>query len=244
MHLEAITLDRIRQSASAIAAAFPLKEMELLETGGKPYFIAYRSPASQAEADRWTIQSNLDFLAPILDKEHVLVSAIHPERGVFARFDDDSMLETAKAAMPDAAIREATWLDRYDDYYYYSLPSFNLGLMKPARTLPVLRVRFDDPNQTWLYLNPSHGQLMKADKNDRVARWALYGLHALDFSFLYRHRPLWDIVVMALLVGATVLSASTLLPMYRRLRRHALRIAKTAAGRRQSQREADLRPSM
>lgn len=72
---------------------------------------------------------------------------------------------------------------------------------------------------------------MKANKDDRVARWSLYGLHALDFSFLYQHRPLWDIVVWALLIGATVLSSTTLLPMYRRLKRHALRIGKWVGGR-------------
>lgn len=134
------------------------REMELLEIGEKPYFIAYKSPTSQAEVDQWTIQSNLDFLAPVLDKEHVLVSAMTPERGAFSRIDDCSMLQIAKTAMPGAAVQDATWLNEYDDYYYYSVASFNLGLMKPVRTLPVLRVRFDDSTQTWLYMSPSHGQ--------------------------------------------------------------------------------------
>ena len=73
--------------------------------------------------------------------------------------------------------------------------------------------------------------MMKADKNDRVGRWSLYGLHALDFSFLYHHRPVWDIVVWALLIGSTALSSTTLVPMYRRLKRHALRIPKFAGRR-------------
>src|SRR5690606_13017566 len=33
----------------------------------------------------------------------------------------------------------------------------DLGLPKPAFTLPVLRVEFDDPLETWLYATPSHG---------------------------------------------------------------------------------------
>src|SRR4030095_12812430 len=156
-----------------------------------------------------------------------------PARGVFRRFDDDAMLQIAKDAMPGASVREATWLNEYDAYYYYSVPSFNLGLMKPVKTLPVLRVRFNDPNDTALYMSPSHGQMMKADKNDRVGRGSLYGLHALDFSFLYHHRPVWDIVVWALLIGSPVVRCTTLVPMYRRLKRHALRIPKLAGRRAQ-----------
>jgi hypothetical protein len=139
------------------------------------------------------------------------------------------MMQIAKAAMPDVPIRDAAWLHEYDDYYYYSVASFNLGLMKPVKTLPVLRVRFDDAKQTWIYMSPSHGQLIKADKNDRISRWSLQGLHALDFSFLYQHRPLWDIVVWPLLIGATVLSCTTLVPMFRRLKRHARHSGATLA---------------
>jgi hypothetical protein len=181
--------------------------------------------------DQWTIQSNLDFLAPALDKEHVMVSATNPASGVFSRFDDDLMFQIAKAAMPGAKVEDATWLHEYDDYYYYQVASFNLGLMKPVRTLPVLRVRFDDPSQTWLYMSPSHGQMVKADKGARMARWSLHGLHALDFSFLYQRRPLWDIVVWPLLIGSTILSSTTLLPMLRRLKRHVVRIGRRLAGR-------------
>jgi len=118
-----------------------------------------------------------------------------------------------------------------------SLPSFNLGLMKPVRTLPVLRVTFADTKQTRIYMSPSHGQMTKSEIDDRIARWSLYGMHALDFSFLYQHRPLWDVVVRALLIGSTILSSTTLVPMLRRLKRHARRLATPLAGRRAAQRE-------
>jgi hypothetical protein len=230
--LEPITLDRLHKAVAAIRASFEPKELELLQVGGKPYFISYRAPASQVEVDDWTYRTNLDFLTPLLDKEHVLVSVTNPERGAFPRFDGGSMLQIATAAMPGTAVKEAAWLDHYDDYYYYSLPSFNLGLMKPVKTLPVLRVTFDDSNQTRIYMSPSHGQMLKSEADDRLARWSLYGLHALDFSFLYQRRPLWDIVVWALLIGSTVLSSTTLVPMLRRLKRHAVRLGKAFPGRR------------
>jgi hypothetical protein len=230
--LEPITLERLRDVFIAINSVFAPKELEFLQVGSKPYFIAYKPPASQTDVDNWTYRTNLDFLTPLLDKEHVLVSITNPERGAFRRFDDDSMLQIAKAAMPNVPVKEATWLSEFDDYYYYSVPSFNLGLMKPVRTLPVLRLAFADDKQTRIYMSPSHGQMLKSESNDRVARWSLYGLHALDFSFLYQHRPLWDIVVWTLLIGSTILSSTTLVPMFRRLKRHAGRLKKALAGRR------------
>jgi len=236
--LEPITIDRLHQAVAAIRSNFDPKELELLQVGGKLYFIAYKSPASQEEAENWTYRTNLDFLTPLLDKEHVLVSVTNPERGAFARFDDDEMLQIATAAMPGASVTESAWLNKYDDYYYYSLPSFNLGLMKPVKTLPVLRVSFNDANGTRIYMSPSHGQMLKSEFDGRVARWSLYGLHALDFSFLYQNRPLWDVVVSALLIGATVLSTTTLVPMFRRLKRHAGRLAGVVPERRGPQPQA------
>ena len=93
-----------------------------------------------------------------------------------------------------------------------------------ARTLPALRLKYDDPQQTWLYLTPTHGQLIKAETSDRRNRWAYYGLHGLDFAFLWDRRPLWDIVVVILLLGCFAMSITTLVPMYERLKRHALRL--------------------
>jgi hypothetical protein len=230
--LTPITVDRLRQAAVAASGTFAPKELELLQVGGNLYFVAYKSPTSQAEVDRWTYRTNLDFLTPLLDKEHVIVSVTNPERGPFSRFEDKEMLRIATAAMPKAHVKETAWLNEYDDYYYYSIPSFNLGLMKPVRTLPVLRVSFDDSNQTRIYMSPSHGQMLKSEFNDRVARWSLYGLHALDFKFLYQNRPLWDVVVGALLIGSMVLSCTTLVPMYRRLKRHGARFGKPVPARR------------
>jgi hypothetical protein len=53
-----------------------------------------------------------------------------------------------------------------------------------------------------------------------VNRWLYHGLHSLDFPFLYNRRPLWDIVVMVLSLGGLALSTTTMVPAWRRLRRH------------------------
>ena len=94
-----------------------------------------------------------------------------------------------------------------------------------AKPLPVLRVRFDDAVQTWLYVTASPGQILKIETQDRANRWGYYGLHGFDFAFLYRHRPVWDVVVVALLVGVGVSSVTSIVPAIRRLARHARKLA-------------------
>ena len=153
---------------------------------------------------------------PYLTADGLLVSAVHPERGAFERFDDDVMLDAAHAAMPGVRVLDADWLTSYDAYYYSRAG---------ARALPVLRVRYGDPDSTWLYFDPSRGAIaLKQERLSRVNRWLYHGLHSLDFPFLYSRRPLWDIVVIGLSAGGLVLSSTTLAAAWRRLRRHARRV--------------------
>jgi len=144
------------------------------------------------------------------------VAALAPERGTLRRFSDDSLWTIAKAAMPGMPIRDAMWLTDYDSYYYDQYGT---------RPLPVLRVRYDDPDATWLYLEPSRGTMLKQDRGGRWNRWLYHGLHSLDFPFLYHRRPLWDLVLIVLSIGGLVLSGSTLIPSWRRLARHVRRLA-------------------
>ena len=62
------------------------------------------------------------------------------------------------------------------------------------------------------------------ERQDRANRWGYYGLHGLDFAFLYRNRPLWDIVVVVLLLGVGVSTLTSLVPACRRLVRHARKL--------------------
>ena len=92
----------------------------------------------------------------------------------------------------DANVRviASDWLTDYDNYYHQTTTSFELGRHKPAYVLPVLRVRYKDENETWLYFTPALAQMVKFDKRDRANRWAYYGLHAMDWPGLFQRRPL------------------------------------------------------
>ncbi len=108
-------------------------------------------------------------------------------------------MHDAMLEIAEAAIPGVSVLDavwlQEYDSYYYD--------PRGSRPLPVLRVRYQDKHATWLS----------------------QGLHSLDFPFLYFQPPLWDIVVIALSIGGTSLSVTTMLPAWRRLTRRGRALA-------------------
>ncbi len=181
-----------------------------LQFRGEPHWRAYRAP-SEDEAVLW-MHDGLLPRAPRPRMEHRYVSAVSPGRGTITTFGRDAMTDVARAAMPDVPVEDATWLEEYDGYYYDA---------RGSRPLPVLRIRYADANGTWLYLDPERGGIVqRSGKVSRLRRWLYQGLHSLDFPFLYFQRPLWDIVVIVLSIGGTVLSVTTIVPALRRLKRH------------------------
>ena len=141
-----------------------------------------------------------------------IVSFDQPQFGALEQLAPDLLVGAANIAMDGVPIDGVSWLDAYDAYYYDR---------DRQLTLPVLRVRYADPQQTWLYFDPRRGTIArKEERLTRLNRWLYHGFHSLDFPFLYNRRPLWDIVVIALSAGGIVLSATTLTASWRRVRRN------------------------
>ena len=200
LQLNPLTMARMREGIAAIASSFAPKERDVVQFQGEPFLVAYRAPSAD-HSDQWPDDPS-KFLSPVLPLVHRVISAVAPEHGAFTRFDDGAVRAAARAAMPGAAVEDEAWLEEYDAYYYDRYG---------ARPLPVLRVRYDDPSRTWLYLDPQRGAIVrKEERLSRVNRSLYHGLHSFDFPFLYYRRPLWDVVVIVLSLGGTVLSASTL----------------------------------
>jgi hypothetical protein len=211
LDIDAVTLARFRAGLDVFQQSFAPKSVEVRQFRGEPYLLGYRPPPA------WSYEQEIGSQEERYEPrpEHLIVSVMAPERGAFARFEDARMWDVAKAAMPGESIQDAVWLQEYDSYYYDK---------NGDRPLPVLRVRYADEAGTWLYLDPSLGTMTKQDRGGRWNRWLYHGLHSLDLPFLRYKRPLWDIVVILLSIGGAVLSATTLLPSWRRLVRHARRL--------------------
>jgi hypothetical protein len=102
--------------------------------------------------------------------------------------------------------------NEYDAYYLDR---------RRERPLPVIVAVLNDRAKTRFYIDPRTASIVGSySARGWVDRWLYHGLHSLDFPWLYKHRPLWDIVVLTLLVGGNALCATSLVLAWRVLSRH------------------------
>ena len=83
----------------------------------------------------------------------------------------------------------------------------------------LLRLRFDDPQATWLHIDPTAGDVLELlDTSRRWYRILFNALHSLDFPLLLAYRPAWDLVVITLCGLGLTLSVTAVAIAWRRLR--------------------------
>lgn len=141
---------------------------------------------------------------------------------------DAAALRAAAARLLPAPVARVEQLDDYD-LYYYARDAHTMmgGGMKP---LPILRIVFDDPHATWIHLDPHTGAVLgRLDSGKRTSRWLFAMLHSWDWLPLLERRPLWDLVLIVLSLGGTLLSMTGVVIGWRRLGRK-LRAARHAPG--------------
>lgn len=132
------------------------------------------------------------------------------EGGPHTGFAPDRVMQVIReAAGPSLA--ELRVMDDYDAYYLDRLAE---------RPLPVIYARLNDAAETRYYIDPRTARVAgQYNQRGCVTRWLYHGLHSLDFPWLYKYRPLWDIVVISLMLGGTALSATSLVLTWRVLAR-------------------------
>jgi hypothetical protein len=114
-------------------------------------------------------------------------------------------------------------LDQYDRYY--------LDRTR-RRPLPVVLAEGTTGAHTRYYIDPKTARVVQTyDSSNWINRWLYNGLHSLNFPWLYNYRPLWDIVVITLMLGGTALCVTSLVLSWRVLGRKIARVfqAKEAA---------------
>ena len=116
-------------------------------------------------------------------------------------------------------VREATGenlaelkvMDEYDAYYEDR---------RGRKSLPVIYAQLKGDASTRYYIDVKTGQIAGTyNPRNWINRWLYHGLHSLDFPFLYKHRPLWDIVVITLMLGGTAVCITSLVLTWQVLRR-------------------------
>jgi hypothetical protein len=201
---------------AAIRAGRTLKEVELKRIQDRPYYLARYTSVARPDVKRERLHQPYDVAGRAQPETELIdASTLEPRREPFSV---GSLLERLRMAVPGTAISAQDLLGDYDSYYYSR---------NREAPLPVLRVKFADPLETWVYVDPSQGQLLATvHRLNRVERWLYNGLHSLDFAFWYSKRPLWDIGMILLCAGALASSAIGLCLGVKRLWRDVARLVR------------------
>ena len=121
-------------------------------------------------------------------------------------FEIDELVRVVREAA-GSSVAELRVLEEYDAYYLDR---------RRERPLPVIHVRMNDAASTRYYIDPKTARVVGTyDAREWVSRWLYHGLHSLDFPWLYKHRPLWDIVVITLMLGGTAICVTSLVLTWR-----------------------------
>ncbi len=151
--------------------------------------------------------------------EPVYLAAEAPQRSLIIpvqgtpqeQFDQGRLVEVLTKAAQPHTLTEVRVVQEYEAYYIdrdYGLP------------LPVLFVRLNDSESSIYYVDLRTGKIVQSyGTGSRWNRWLYHGLHSFDLPWLYRNRPAWDIAVLVLMLGGTVLCVTAIVIGWRRLRR-------------------------
>ncbi|MEH6435410.1 PepSY-associated TM helix domain-containing protein [Massilia sp. DD77] len=139
------------------------------------------------------------------------------ETGTAVAIDRPALLREAARLLPAPVLRVEE-LSGYDLYYYARADHTMTG--GGDKPLPILRVVFGDAHATWVHLDPRTGAVVnRVDRGKRTSRWLFAMLHSWDWRPLLERRPLWDLVMIVLSMGGTLLSVTGVVIGWRRLGR-------------------------
>lgn len=195
-----------------------IKSLEFRMVLGSPYLLAsYSVPADAGSSKRDRLHQPYNINGQSAAASVLLAADSGRPLPPLA---NPALVERLAGAVPQATVTQVDLLETYDDYYYSR---------QGQLPLPVLRVQFDDPARSWVYLDPARGELLSIiHQYSRIERWLYSGLHSLDFAFWYHKRPWWDLGVILLLCGGLVTSVLGLWLGLRRLGQDLLRLRRYA----------------
>ena len=127
-----------------------------------------------------------------------------------SEFASDQVMNIVRKAA-GGALAELRVLRQYDAYYLDRTG---------RRPLPVVYARLNGESETRYYIDVKTGEVAGTyNSGNWVNRWLYHGLHSLDFPWLYNHRPLWDIIVIGLMLGGTAVCVTSLVLTWRVVKR-------------------------
>ena len=207
---EAVKGSQVRSTLAALEGLLGTGEILSVRSAplhGQLYVIATTALGDRIRFDSRGIASPLTF-AEIAAEGHSLVELATRDTNADAAYHTNPANERrlTQATVASGAPRTSAAATRLplpelitqEDDYYFTHHS-------EVAQLPAYRLVLDDTDHTRYYFDAVAGQLVrKIDAPARGYRWLHEGLHRLDFSATLRSRPLWDAVMLVLMVGVTL----------------------------------------
>lgn len=104
------------------------------------------------------------------------------------------------------------------DAYWYALDG-------QAR-LPVRRLRYDDPAETWVYIDPDTGEILSVvDFRRRAYRWMFDLFHRWDFGLLLEYPPARHVLIWIMSAVGISISVTSIYIAWARLSRRTGKLA-------------------
>ena len=174
--------------------------------------LAQLSPQRATQLELTSFAGEPVYLATLDEGGTRIVPIDGPPQSEFDRRRIAGIIEKATEAGGGADVRV---LDAYDAYYLDR---------RGERPLPVILAQLHDDVRTRYYVDPKTATIVRTyNASSWMSRWLYHGLHSLDFPWLYAYRPLWDIVVIAFMLGGTALSVTSVILAWRVIGRRVSR---------------------
>ena len=165
-------------------------------------------PASVKELELTSFAGHATYLARLSNGDTRIVPV---EGEPVVEFDRQQMIGAVEAAASAIGGADLRVLTEYDRYYLDR---------RGERPLPVILAEIHDAERTRYYIDPRTARIVGTyASGDWMNRWLYHGLHSLNFPWLYQYRPLWDVVMIAFMLGGTALSVTSVILAWRVLGR-------------------------
>jgi hypothetical protein len=169
--------------------------------------LAGTRPSDVVSMEMAAFGGRLYFIAGTAAGERRRVDAL----GAAAPLDSADLIFVAGALAGSGPSIEPRLITQADSYYF--------SHHRDAVSLPVYRL-VSPGSGTRYYLDAVSGALIaKMDRNARAYRWLHEGLHRMDFTAPLRARPQWDMLMLCLMSGVTLLCMTGAYLGFRRLTR-------------------------
>lgn len=173
---------------------------------------------------------DVEFIRSLGEFRELRINAVGGEPFLIRRADSDTRIFSSSpplnnvAILPENLIARATmstWPDQRVSSLTFVEPDDVYTRLRSSRLPPsAMRSILDDKRKTWVHIDAATGDLISImDRSRRLNRWLFNGLHSLDFPGFTDKRPLWDIVVVLLMLIGIAFSVTGVRIGYRRLRR-------------------------